>query len=350
MSISFDTIKAVQQSIMSTALDTEAVLGGFSAVNAMHVPGTRGTLPYIKVIALHAPRDVEDVDAYAKGIADTVNAAVFFQPGEKCVVKSPFKGGFWCVRIISSKADVRLVEVATIAPFPALPFLPLDISLDEVTWNLEVMAGGRKWAPRVLLPSVFHAVLQASNSTHVLATFDGFLADGLLLEPPADKETALESKWIEDDAPPVAAPAIPRTILRRAASTGDASTSDAVVFPTAATLTSPPDLDAAPGVPDIEAFHAGLREASATAWTAAAQLAETLIVFPKLPRIQVTTPDINVLALAELHAAAHAAHTTHFPTGPALDAYTYASNMLPHGRYAFWALLNLLFAIPAAKA
>ena len=348
--ISSETVRAVQKVLINEAIGADALLGGFSAVNAMHVPGARGNLPFLKVIALHAPRGAV-LEQFVRELVTRANSVDFIESGEKVIAKPPVRSAYWCLRIVSSRSDVPLREVATVAPFPDLPFLPADIALDEITWNLQVQVGGETWNPRALLPSVFRQVLIASNSSHVFDTFNAFESEGVLLPFPTEKEDALAPKWIEvEPEAPATTAAIsttaPRVILRRVLNRDavpDAS-AGAVVFPTAA---STPASAFAPPV-DTEAFYASLRGVSSMAWTAAEKLAELLIEYPTLPRIQFTAPEINITALAELHAAAHASHTAHLhvPGSRAIDAYLYASNALPHGRYGMWALLNVLFAIP----
>ena len=388
MAVSNETVKTVQQSIMRHAIASDAVLGGFSALNAMHVPDARGNLPYIKVIALHAPYGVAP-EAFVKELLSHGITEAFFQSGEKLVAKPPQRSAFWTLRVVPGKSEEQARDVATIAPFPSLPFLPEDVTLEDITWTLRVSVGGLKWTPRALLPSVFRQVLQNSNSGRVLAALDTFDAEGQLLQPPEVQETAIQARWIEydDNEAAPAAPLVPTTILRRqipgvsndayadaylsssssvtgpppaaAAGSSGSITFPPIVFPTAADTASagvvatggtvsaaPPALKAAI---DTDTLYSGLQAAAMQGWNAVEKLATLLIAYPTFPRIQFTTPDINVVALNELQAAAHTAYSS-APNDATklrpLEAYMFAATTTPHGRYGWWAFLNVLFALP----
>ena len=345
-SVSHETVKSVQQAVMTYAIAENALLSGFSALNAMHVPDARGNLPFLKVIALYAPLGVK-VDDFVLKLNEHVSAEAFFQPGETFVSRPPFRSAFFSLAIHTTDWTKQARDVVTVAPFPALPFLPEGFELEAYTWALRVSVGSQKWSVRALLPSVFRQVLQYSNSGRVLAAFDANAAEGVLLLPPTDKEAAVAASWIAQAGPDTtpAAAFAPTSILRRTvtnavdAETVGSAAPDAVIFPTAADMDS---IDAPSDLP------AALRVLSLDAWSAVEKLCAALIAYPTLPRLALTTPDVNLAALSELHVAAYVAHNAHahIPGARPLDAYLYASNTLPHGRYGMWALLNVLFAVP----
>jgi hypothetical protein len=152
------------------------LLSAFSALTSLQRPDS-GTQPSLYKLSLSMPRGVEPV-SFMTSLVKHVNTTVFADSKVRASFVAPstssaatgdgsayaYTQRFYALYI--GPYDAR-VELATLSPFPSMPYLADDVPLEDITWAVPVRVNGATHAPLQLLPTLLEQTLRDARCARI---------------------------------------------------------------------------------------------------------------------------------------------------------------------------------------